>query len=222
MLAELIEQDTSIMPYVRFERVAVEDPKATLAAGHYVAKDIDRAYVTPPYSKDVMIFKVENWLNQLSVDASQGRIPKDWVEKYKRAYEAWKQGQELPLDGFPIKGWGVCSPAQQETLIRLHILTVEQLAAVNDEGIRRIGMGAVDLKNKADAWLKQLNKAGKPTVEMAALKKENASLKSQVENLEEKLAKLAALVEAQTSAMSAPVYQPMTDAITADDLMGDE
>jgi hypothetical protein len=219
-LQDLIQQESTAMPYVRFERIAVEDAAATRESGHYVAKDVDMANVTPPYSKDVMKYKVLNWLEQLKVDAMNARIPPEWVEKYKSSYEAWKRGQELPLDGFPIKGWGICSPAQQETLIKLHILTVEQLAAANDEGLRRIGMGAVDLRNKAQAWLKQLDKAGKPAIEIAALKRENDSLKASVSTLENRIEELSRLVE-QSGIFNAN-HAPKTAAINANDLLGDE
>lgn len=219
-LSDLIQQDSGVMPYVRFERIAVEDAAATREAGHYVARDVDMANITPPYSKDVMKYKVANWLEQLKVDAINARIPGEWVDKYKAAYEAWKRGQELPLDGFPIKGWGICSPAQQETLIKLHILTVEQLAAVNDEGLRRIGMGAVDLKNKAVAWLKQLDKAGKPAIEMAALKRENETLQASVSSLENRVSELTTLID--HSGILNANREPAMAGISADDLMGDD
>ena len=52
-------------PYVRFERMSVEDAAATLAAGRYVAKDVDYVLITPPYSKDVFKQKVKNWFEQV-------------------------------------------------------------------------------------------------------------------------------------------------------------
>lgn len=171
-------------PYVRFERVAEDDVAETLKQGHYVAKDVDYVLVTPPYSKDVFKQKVKNWFEQVKVDANNGRIPEVWLHDYKKMYEMWLNGQEMPLNGTPIKGWGVISPAQQETLIRMNCLTVENLATINDEGIRRIGMGGMDLRNKAAAWLAQLNDKGALTVEMAAVKNENATLKASLENLE--------------------------------------
>jgi hypothetical protein len=195
----ILPEQSGGMPYVRFERIAVEDPKASIEAGHYVARDIDYVKITPPYSKDIFTTKVTSWQAQLKVDADNGRIPYDWIQKYNAAYEAWKSGQEIPLDGIPIKGWGVCSPAQQETLIRMHILTVEQLAAVTHEGLTRIGMGGVDLKNKAEAWLKSLKKSGSVSVEIAALKKENTSLNHSVSSLMSRIEELTALVNSQST-----------------------
>lgn len=192
----LESQNSAVMPLVRFERRAEEDRAATRAAGHYIAKDVDFALVTPPYSKDVMHHKLPNWFEQLELDAQRGRVPREWVQKVKQAYEFFQRGQEMPLDGAPIRGWGVISPAQQETLCKMGILTVETLAAVNDEGIRRIGMGANDLKQKAIAWLKTMEKGGKPTLEIAALRKENDQLKGVVASLEEKIEQLIKLAQA--------------------------
>lgn len=216
---DFIQQDSGIMPYVRFERKAIENQAASIEAGHYVAVDIDFVHVTPPGSKDIWTTKATNWMDQLKADVNQGRVPSEWVDKYSAAYQAWKNGQELPLEGTPIRGWGVISPAQQENLTRLNILTVEVLAAMNDEGLRRIGMGAIDLKHKADAWLKQISKAGKPTLEMAALKKENAELKINQSVMESRINELASLVKQLSSQQP---YQPMTDAIDSDDLLSDD
>ena len=180
--------------YVRFETRAIEDKAASLKEGHYVGKDVDYALVTPPYSKDVIIFKVDQWLQQLDVDLRNDRIPKAWVDRYREEYQAWKRGQQLPLRGTPIKGWGVISPAQQETLIRMNVLTVEDLAAMNAEGIGRIGMGGITMKDKAAAWLSQVQDKGPLTQEIAAVKARNRELEASVETLSKQVEKLAAMV----------------------------
>lgn len=173
--------------YVRFERVAVKNEAASLAAGHYVAMDVDMANITPPFSKDIFKQKVTSWFKQLENDIQNGRISEAWVESYKKQYEAFKAGQELPLNGTPIKGWGVISPAQQETLVAMHVLTVEDLAAMNDEGIRRVGMGGLDLKSKAKAWLAQLTDKGAITMQMSALEQENRILTTNQAALEKRI-----------------------------------
>jgi hypothetical protein len=182
--------------YVKFERIAVEDKAASLAAGHYVARDVDYANITPPYSKDVFKTKVTQWLLDLEQQVQNDRIPREWVDNYKKAYQAWQNGQEAPLSGTAIKGWGVISPAQQETLIRMNVLTVEDLAVINDEGLKRIGMGSLDLKNKAVAWLSQLQDKGPLTQEIAAVKAENLLLQGSVTTLTRQVQELTEMVRA--------------------------
>lgn len=203
-----LNQNNALMPYIRFERRPVEDKAESAQKGHYVAKDVDFALVTPSFSKDVMIHKVSTWLEQIKVDVANQRIPQEWAELWKKSYDAWVNGQELPIDGTPIKGWGVISPAQQETLIRLHILTVEKLAAINAEGISRLGMGGTDLKNKAQAWLKQLSNAGSATMEISELKKENENLRANIDALSKTLNKLMMAIEGEK-----------VEPIKADDIM---
>lgn len=190
--------------YVRFKRIAIEDKAATLAAGHYVGKDVDFALITPPYSRDVIEVKIPQWKLNMEMDVRNERMPKKWMDDYLYAYQAWLNGQEIPLNGTPIRGWGVISPAQQETLIRMTILTVEDLAAVNDEGIRRIGMGGTDLKHKAKAWLAQLGDKGPLTIQMSALQQENENLKGELATIREQMKQLL-LQGPQAGAMVQPM-----------------
>lgn len=204
--------------YVRFERRPVEDMAASQREGRYVAKDVDYAMVTPNYSKDCFEQRVDRWFASLDRDAKNGRIPQPWVQQYKKMYEAWQNGQEMPLSGTPIRGWGLISPATQEMLIRMNCMTVEDLAAINDEGMKRIGMGALDLKNKAKNWLATLQDHGPIAQQMTNLETENRILKSQVDTLQTQVkGLLAAMPQATTVPESAPDGE-----ITASDLLEDE
>lgn len=212
-----IAERTERPAYVRFKRVAIEDKAASLAAGQFVAKNVDYALITPPYSKDVHEVKVATWLEQLKQDESNGRIAAEWVHNYREAYRLWTIGQEMPVNGTAIRGWGVISPAQQEMLIRMNVLTVEDLAGINDEGLRRIGMGAMELKSKAKGWLATLNDRGPLTQRIAALEVENASLRAIVEAQQATIERAAA-----QSPVVAPAAAPAPEAISAQDLLEDD
>ena len=203
--------------YVRFERIPVEDKVASLQAGHYVAQDIDYALITPPYSKDIFKIKVTQWFVDMKQQIATDRIPQEWADIYEKAYQAWKNGQEIPLSGSPIKGWGVISPAQQETLIKMNVLTVDDLSGINDEGIKRVGMGGIDLKNKAVAWLSQLKDKGPLTQENAAIKAKNAQLELSSETLTRQVEELMKQVKSNTTSPVTLVTQSET--ITAADLL---
>jgi len=202
--------------YVRFEIVPVEDKAASEAAGHYVGRDVEFALITPPYSKDIFKIKVPQWKLNMKQDVANGRLPEAWMDKYLEAYSKWKAGQEIPLNGTPIKGWGVISPSQQEMLIRMNILTVEDLSRMTMEGLQRIGMGAVDLKNKATGWLAQLNDKGPLTQKIAAVMAENDLLKNSVESLQKQVEKL--MEHARNGQPPAPVESV---GIAASDILDD-
>lgn len=182
-----------LMPYVRFERVAVEDKQESLRAGQYMAKDIDYALITPQGSTDVLKYKVTSWFAQMETETrtSPPRLPMEWFERYKKSYDLWLLGQEIPLEGTAIRGWGMISPAQKENLIKINIRTVEDLANCNEEAMRRIGMGALDLKNRAIGWLKSLNSSGNISQIFAEIQRENEELRKTVESLTAKMAELS-------------------------------
>ena len=207
-------------PYVTFHRKAVDDVIASQAAGHYVAKDVDFVHITPAYTKDIIIRKVADWFVKLEGDERNGRMRADWISNYRKQYEMWKEGQEIPLDGMPIKGWGLISPAQQETLIRLNIRTVEDAAGMNADAIRMVGMGGMDVKNKAISALQAAKDTG-------PLVLENANLRAKLELAATNIEALVKTVEGMqaTLAKLEGNRQPEpreAEEITADDLLNDE
>jgi hypothetical protein len=204
--------------YVQFETRTMEDKVASVREGRYVAKDFDVVLVTPSYSKDCVEYKVDQWLVNIERNLREGRIPEKWAEHWRESYKRWKAGQELPLSGTPIKGWGVISPAQQANLIAMNCRTVEDLAAANDDGLRRMGMGAVDLRTKARTWLASMNDHGGVTVKMATIEQENEVLKTTVESLTKQVEALKAMVKAEPQQVE---YRQESNEITASDILDD-
>jgi hypothetical protein len=74
-------------------------------------------------------------------------------KRWPREYEAFKAGQDAPLEGTPLADWPQISRARVEELAFFHIRTVEQLAAVNDVQLQQLGMGARELRERARLFL---------------------------------------------------------------------
>lgn len=174
-------------PYIRFEKKAIENKVETLKQGHYVATDVDYVFVTLPGGRDVFASTVDKWLERQEVYARSNRIKPEWLDMYKKSYERWKNDEEIPENGTPIRGWVVLSPAQTDIILHAGIRTVEDLAVCNDEAMRRLGMGGRDLVNKAKSWLRSASDHGQVALQNAALEKENENLKVTVSSLEEKV-----------------------------------
>ena len=81
-------------------------------------------------------------------------------------------------------------------MLSLHIRSVEDLAAANEEVLARIGMGGRALKQRAVDWLTSAGSTGKASEELSALKASNENLQARNEQLETQLRELAAKVEA--------------------------
>lgn len=178
-------------PFVSFEYRAEEDRNATVEAGRFISKDVAYVFVTPAGSKDRLESKAEEWLQRQAEQAAQGRLPEQWLTHYKRLFEAFKLGQEVPVDGTSIRNWPLLSPAQARQLSELHVRTVEELAVANEELILRLGMGGRALKAKAVEWCKTggSDKA-KQTEEVVALRQKVQDQANAIEVLTAQVASL--------------------------------
>lgn len=99
------------------------------------------------------------WFEQLDERLRHGRISQAYRDHCRRSYEQWRQHGDVPLDGTPVAGWVQISPAQQATLIAVGYNTIEKVAQMTEEGMIAVGVGARDLKKKAEAYLKADDRA---------------------------------------------------------------
>lgn len=175
-------------PYVTFELRPVEDRDASLKSGCHVSKDVAYAIITPAGSKERTEKIAEDWIQQLRQHTKEGRFPEEWLSHYVNMYAAWKQGNEIPVNGTPLRLWPAISPAQLKTLLGLNFMTVEDLAAANEEGISRLGMGGRALKQRAVEWLAAAQNIGKSAERAADLGQQLERALTENQKLQEQLA----------------------------------
>jgi hypothetical protein len=187
-------------PYVTFEFRAEEDREASIAAGHYVSRDIAYALITPMGSKDRIERVAEEWLAKLAVDAQENRFPAEWLRAFRGAFEDWKAGRATPVSGTAIENWPPASPSQVKTLLDLKVRTVEDLSMANEETLARIGMGGRSLKQKAIDWLAAARDVGKLAEDLSALRAENSDLRECNSRLEARINTLLTKLEGTAKA----------------------
>ena len=167
-------------PYVQWETRAIEDRSASLAAGHYVAKDVDYAVIMRPGSRDKLEKEAIVWLSELRAKDQKNEIPPTWFPAFQASFKAWKDGEEEPVNGTSVKLFPVLTTSPIKTLQSAGIKTIEDLAQIPDQDLGILGIGGLNLKLKARAWLEQAVDKGK-------LAEENASLKTQMTQMQEQL-----------------------------------
>lgn len=202
--------------WVQFEVRSIEDVPASQEAGRYVGKDIDFVLVTPPYSKDCFEHKADQWFENVKRNVKNGRTPPKWLELWQESYQRFRDGQELPINGTPIRGWSLLSPSQEKMLLSVGVRSVEDLAGVNEEGLRRIGMGGIALKQKAESWLKTASDHGPVASENAELHRKVTELEGSLEAALEQNRLLAQQVQ-NVSQNNLDMVRPGTE-ITVDDI----
>jgi hypothetical protein len=185
-------------PYVRFEKRARET-RSSLGGLEVTGKpeylDEDWVFVTSPGSKDEWEGPASEWFARKRVDVENTRFPAEWYNAFKAAYEMWKRDEEPPVLGTHISLWPGLTPAQFKMLRDIRVLTVEDVAGMNEDTLNRIGMGARALKDRAAAWLQAAQK-GIPAEQLVAAQQERDELKAQV-------TRLVAQVEGLTNQLAA-------------------
>lgn len=188
--------DNERPPYVVFETRAVEDRAASIAQGHYVAKDVIFATVTRPGSRDSSEFFAEDWLKRMQAQAQAGIIPPTWADGFLARFEAFKRNEALPEEGTPIKGWQLLTPAAQQTILQAGFRTVEELAGAGEAEVQRIGTGAIHFREKARAWLEEGKSKGVSAEKIADLSQKVTDLTETVQRLLDENKELRAKAEA--------------------------
>lgn len=181
-------------PYVEFEDRSTEDREATTREGRLVMRPVHFVIIRAVGSRDSVEKEVGPWLEHLEKMSTAGQYRRDWVDSFRKKYEAWRAGQEAPVNGFPVREWASINKATADNLVSAGVLTVEDLAAANEQTLTRIGMGSRALKDKAQAWLDSATKNGNAE-ELAAMRTKVDALEQTNADLRQKLEQFMADTE---------------------------
>lgn len=173
--------------YVEFRYQAVQDEEASRVQGRWVGKDVEYAYVTLPGGRTVIPLRVTDEVRA----------------RYKPQYDAWKRGEEAPLDGMSLKDWPAITRAQAEEFWRHGVRTLEDLIGVPDTVLTQLGSGARTLQNRARAWLEQARSTGVAAEELARLRAENGDLRRRLDALAAQVQALGAAPLAEAALLVA-------------------
>ena len=142
------------------------------------------------------------------------RINKEKYALYKPQIEAFKRNEESPeLRGTPVDQWTALSKPQAAELKALRIFTVEALASLPDEKLQSVGMGALELRERAKAFLV----AAEGGADTSALAGENERLRGDVARLSGEVADMSARLTAalggaqQGQGAAAPEAKPAAE-----------
>jgi hypothetical protein len=189
--------------YIDFELSVEEDRNESIAQGMPVYKDVEIANLTPTGCQGTSVVQkviTEKQLDEWRFGDKRRNGP---VPYYIQAYEAWKAGLEVPANGLDIKNWPGVTPAQLKTCQEAGVRTVEDLAVVNADTIRRLGMGGVSLAQKAKIYLEnaETNKAAE---EISALRIKIDAMESLVKTQSEQITELQNDLESRPAKRGRP------------------
>lgn len=195
-------------PYIRFEKRAIATAEIDKVSGLPVTVDVDMVFVTSPGSKDEWEGIAKDWFDRKAQEARAlpPRFNPQWLQAFKDAYAAWQRDEEPPVMGTHISKWPGLSKAQFETLRHARVLTIEDVAAMNEDTMMRVGMGARSLKQRAENFLENA-RAAIPAERLSALQLKVDEQSAIIQRQEVTIQGLNAALRAQAGAQ-AP--QPVT------------
>lgn len=106
-----------------------------------------------------------------------------YAELHVGPYEAFKKGQKYVGSGTPLTELPFLTAAKRAELNAMNVFTADALAELDGANLTRLGMGAREMKNQAQAWLEKAHGSAGIT-QMAA---ENEALRSQMARLQEQM-----------------------------------
>lgn len=108
----------------------------------------------------------------------------------EKAYQAWKEGVEIPLDGTPLAVWSGLSPAHADIFRGLGIKTVEALSEMTDTQVGKVRLpNPKAIRDMAKLFLE--NKDAADAAKKVAEK--DATIAAMQEMMDEMASRLAAL-----------------------------
>lgn len=108
------------------------------------------------------------------------------VERFPNQWKAYAAQQEQVCDGTPLSTLFPADPGLVSTLKVDHIHTVEQLANLTEEALRRLGMGAREWVKRAQTYLE----AAKGMAQAHALQKQIDDKDAKITELTDRLEQL--------------------------------
>jgi hypothetical protein len=154
--------------FVSFFSDAIELKAESEKQGRPVYKDV-------PFIRIVVPGDVNNIIERKANDQDKLKFPKAWARF--EASEA--EGQE----GTPLEQWPQMSRSMVKECKYFEIHTVEQLANLSDINVSKMGMGYMDLRNKAKAYLVAAAGTAGETAQAA----ENQRLKDMIADLQRQM-----------------------------------
>ena len=164
------EADRSLL--VRFFVKSTQDKAATIKEGRPIFREREFIEIRFPG-------------NRTDAVARPAR-PAD-IARFPRHYDAFKRRVEMPDEGTPLAEWPQISRSQVEELAFYNIKTVEQLVGMSDANAGQF-MGI----NKLRAQAKEFLENSKQLVELSSLKTELQERDEKIAAMEAKLEKLLA------------------------------
>lgn len=196
----------------RFYAEPVQNAEKSQRAGRPIFDDVEMCEIRSAGNKQtVWAFRAhEIWKekpNQFGIVE-----PITYAMRFQSQYQQFKAGEAQTMEGTPLSEAPFLTQGKRLELKALSIHTLEQLAALDGNPLKQLGIGGRELKNQAMAYLEKA--AG--TADVTRLAADVAGLREAVSEKDKELAQLREALLAKTEGKAPAAASPFADWEDAD------
>jgi hypothetical protein len=149
-----------------FKYLAVKNEGKSADAGRLVCDDIEVCEIRAPGSRNVSVFpalSVSHW----SGDIYGGdQVKVTYAERFAHQYRQFKAEQAQTKSGTPLSVAPFLTEGRRAEMRAQNIYTVEQLAGIDGQELKNLGINGRDLKNRALEYIEE-TKNNAPNLKLA-------------------------------------------------------
>lgn len=189
MPAPQLTQD--VKPTVIFRNNATVNEAKTKTEGRPIYDDMEVCDIFFPgnVKERVPTARALDQADWFEDPVTQTKRPRTYMEKYAPEYQAFKAGNAMLASGTPLEEAPFLTEGKRLELKHgLKIFTVEQLANLDGTGLKAMGIGGRDLKDRAIAYLE----SAKVGADASLLREELAKRDAQMDEMRKQIAALLA------------------------------
>lgn len=124
-------------------------------------------------------------------DSVQRKATSEDKSNYPQAFQAYENREKFEGEGTLVKNWNYPSESEVQMLLTHKIVTIEQVAALDDIAVKRMGNGGRALRDTARKYIEQADGVDKLAEDLKTLKKESSE---QIAELEKECEELKGLL----------------------------
>lgn len=123
-------------------------------------------------------------------------------EQIEPAYRAWKEGQEIPLNGTPLAVWPGVTPEQIDVFRQFSVRTVEEVAALTETQMEKIRLPNMrEMKAQASLFMQNMDRS-QSAEEQMRMNATMEAMSDRMAQLEEALARATAELEKKSEGVA--------------------
>lgn len=177
---------------------SIPNEAASKKAGRPIYDDIEVCDLRFPANRKTVGTFPANEIFKYDIGPSGMNESITYAMAYSEQYKQFKAGVAQTMSGTPIEELPFLTQGKRLELKALNIYTAEQLAGLDGQPLKQLGMSGRDLKDQAQAYLN----AASGSADVTRLASENAQLRDMLAQMQVQIDKLSA--GGPTSTVPAP------------------